>query len=155
MYLTNVDANMTHNTIASNWGGDGSGVFVAFQGATPAMATLTNTVLVSHTVGITVSSGSTASLEATLWGGPIWGNAVDWDGAGQVTTGTVNLWENPAFVDPSNTDYHIGPDSMAIDRGLSTNVARDIDGETRLGKPDIGADEFVWYLKLPLILRVP
>jgi hypothetical protein len=44
---------------------------------------------------------------------------------------------------------------MAIDRGLSTHVARDIDGETRLGKPDIGADEFVWYLKLPLILRVP
>ena len=33
-----------------------------------ARSVLTNTILVSHTVGISVSVGSTATLEATLWG---------------------------------------------------------------------------------------
>jgi hypothetical protein len=155
IYLTNVDADLIHNTIASNWGGDGSGIFVAFRAATPAEVTLTNTILVSHTVGITVSIGSTATLEATLWGSGTWSNSANWGGAGRVTTGPLNIWVEPGFANPPATDYHLGSSSTAIDMGAYTVVVSDIDGETRLGKPDIGADEFIWYIELPLILKDP
>jgi hypothetical protein len=41
-------------------------------------------------------------------------------------------------------DYHIGPGSMAIDRGVMSDVVVDIDGETRPQgtKFDVGADEY-------------
>ena len=46
-----------------------------------AHSVLTNTILVSHTVGISVSVGSTATLEATLWGSGVWANGNDWGGS--------------------------------------------------------------------------
>jgi hypothetical protein len=36
-----------------------------------------NTILAGHTVGIYVGSGSTVSLEATLWGSGVWANDTD------------------------------------------------------------------------------
>jgi uncharacterized repeat protein (TIGR01451 family) len=50
---------------------------------------------------------------------------------------------DPAFVDPDNGDYHIGPGSAAIDAGLDAGVDHDIDGEPRPlgGGYDLGADE--------------
>lgn len=60
---------LMHTTIARNAGGDGSGVCVEGEFGHPSAVVLTNTILVSHTVGITVEEGSTATLEATLWGG--------------------------------------------------------------------------------------
>jgi hypothetical protein len=50
---------------------------------------VTNTILVSHTVGIRVTAGNTATLEATLWGSGPWANDTDWGGAGTVITGTL------------------------------------------------------------------
>lgn len=52
-----------------------------------------------------------------------------------------------AFVMPEGTgpwDYHIGPGSMAIDRGVTTDIAVDVDGDARPfnGKFDVGADEY-------------
>jgi hypothetical protein len=119
------------------------------------VVTLTNNILVSHTVGITVGAGSTATLEATLWGTSTWANESDWGGTGAIVTGTAgnNIWGTPAFVDPGDSDYHLGPESAAIDRGLEIGVAEDIDGDPRWGTPDLGADEFVWKVFLPLVAR--
>ena len=78
------------------------------------------------------------------------------EGCGSIFTGTVNVWGDPAFVDPEAGDYHIGPDSAAIDAGVESGVTVDIDGEPRpAGRGyDIGADESSWrHLYLPLVLR--
>jgi hypothetical protein len=136
---------LTHNTIARNSGGDGSGIYI-WKGYGPTRVALTNTILVSHTVGIATTADSTAILEATLWGSGSWANETDWGGAGTVITGTSthNYWGDPDFVDPDSGDYHIGPGSAAIDRGVDAGVNVDMDGETRpAGKGyDLGADEF-------------
>jgi len=107
-------------------------------------------------VGISVTAGSTAMLEGTLWGSGAWANGVDWGGAGSIVTGTVNLWGDPAFVDPDGGDYHLGPASAAIDAGVDAGVTTDIDGDARpIGSGyDIGADEApIWKCYLPLVLK--
>jgi len=139
-----------HTTLARNTGGDGSGVFVTDAGSTPSTVILTNTLLVSHTVGISATTGSIATLEGTLWG-----NGIDWGGDGAIFTGTVNIWGDPAFVNPDGGDYHIGPDSAARNAGVNAGVTTDIDGEARPAGAgyDLGADE-IWYnIYLPLVIR--
>jgi uncharacterized repeat protein (TIGR01451 family) len=105
---------------------------------------MTNTILVSHTVGIETGAMGTAYLEATLWGDGEWANGTDTVG-GSIYTGTLNWWGDPAFVDPGSGDYHLGAGSAAFERGVSTGVPYDIDGDLRsvgLGmQPDLGADE--------------
>ena len=145
-------ARTAHNTIATVATG-GSAVYV---GASPPLygsLWMTNTILVSHTIGITVAAGCTATLEATLWS-----NGTDWASPGTILTGTVNVWGDPAFLDPAGGDYHIGPASAARDTGVASGVSTDIDGDTRpLGAGyDIGADEApVVYVRmyLPLVRR--
>lgn len=124
-------ARMLHNTIARNRGGSG----VCAEGS----VTLTNTILVSHTLGIT----GNANLEATLWGSGHWANETDW--AGSVSTGAVNIWGDPHFVDPDGGDYHLAiSTSAAVNVGGNAEVWSDIDGEARPeGRGfDLGADEF-------------
>jgi len=138
-----------HNTIARN--GSTYGLLVE-AGATIA---LTNTILISHTVGITVAADSTATLQATLWGSGVWANGADRGGPGTILTGTVNVWGDPAFGDPEGGDYHIGPGSAAIDAGVDAGVTTDIDGDPRpVGAGyDIGADEFMSRTYLPLVIK--
>ena len=144
-----------HTTIARNVG-DGIAVVAG-------SLRMTNTILARNTVGVRVWSNCTATLANTLWGDGVWANTDDWvlqDGTSILDTGTANYWEAPAFVDPDAGDYHIGPTSGAIDRGVHAGVSRDIDDEPRLGVPDLGADEYVVpgtifkYVYLPLILRI-
>jgi hypothetical protein len=119
---------------------------------------LTNTLLVSHTVGISVATGSTATLQATLWGTDTWANKTDWDGDGTIITGTINIWGDPDFVNPDAKNYHIGLRSVAIDAGVDAGVDVDTDGHPRpMGDGyDIGADEFLTLpnrVYLPLVMR--
>ena len=151
------DGHLLHNTIARNQNASGSHVGEAY-GLLVANSTLwmTNTILVSHTVGISVTAGSTATLDATLWGSGAWANGSDWDGDGTIITGTVNLWGDPAFVDPDGGNYHIGPGSAAIDAGVDAGVTDDVDGDARPQESgyDIGADEFrQWNIYLPLVVK--
>jgi hypothetical protein len=141
-------AALRHNTIARNQ--DGIGVLVSGYWGGDGLAVMTDTVLVSHTVGISVTAGNTATLEATLWGDDIWANGTDWLNAGTLTTGTVNVWDDPAFVNPAVGDYHITPASFALDAGLEAGLSTDIDGHFRPygTAPDIGADEII-ALSLP------
>jgi len=135
---------MLHNTFARNTGEDGSGIQVLPKGEAGNLV-LTNTVLVSHTVGITVAAGNTATLESSLWGSGAWSNETDWAGDGSIFTGTLNIWGDPHFVDPEVGDYHVRPPSAAIDAGVDAGVYTDIDGDARPQGSgfDIGADEFV------------
>jgi hypothetical protein len=147
---------LLHSTIARNRGGDGSGIYVRedFFGQ-PGAAFLTNTILVSQTVGIHVSAGNTGTLTGTLWGLGAWANGADWGGGGTVLTGTVNVRGEPAFLDPGGGDYHIEPDSAALNRGVAAGVLRDMDGQPRsYGGPDLGADEY-WPPGLPRMVYLP
>jgi hypothetical protein len=155
LYVDSSILRLSHTTVARNSGGDGSGVYVRFNSTTA----LTNTILVSHTVGVYVAGGSSARLEGTLWGSGAWANGADWGGAGTIVTGTINLWGDPDFVDSANGDYHIGSGSAAIDAGVDAGVRMDIDVEPRPPQtPDLGADEY-WppgalpRQYMPLVLR--
>jgi uncharacterized repeat protein (TIGR01451 family) len=147
LFVTGSSSHLRHNTIAHNTGGDGSGMYVTscedYDAWLFSNIALTNTILVSHMVGITVAAGNTATLEATLWEDVGSAGLPNWGGAGAIFTGTVNVWGDPAFLDPDAGDYHLGPGSAALDRGGPTSVSSDIDGAYRpQGQaPDLGADE--------------
>jgi hypothetical protein len=147
---TSAVGHLRHNTIASNLG-SGQGVFA---GDLTRLA-FTNTIIVDHSAwGVYASSGSTVTLEATLWGSGDWANGTDWGGAGTITTGTLNLWQEPGFVDPSNGDYHLAEGSSAIDKGVEAGVANDLDDHPRpIGPPDLGAYEWARRIFLPFVLR--
>jgi parallel beta-helix repeat protein len=142
-----------HTTVAHNYGGDGSGIYVTQSGINYVTVYLTNTIVASQTVGIWVDPNNTAILEATLWGDGDWANGSNWGGGGTVLAGSINVTGNPGFVDSSGGAYRIGSNSEGINQGVTTAVATDIDGKPRLGDPDLGAAEFVIHAYLPLVLR--
>jgi len=136
-------ANFWHVTVARNGGGDGSGLHLLTN-----TLTMTNSMVISHTIGLTVSQGSTATLNSVLWFNNSTANIT---GAGKIDL-TSQFTGDPAF---STDGYHLGPGSAAFDRGINAGVLTDIDGETRsLAAPDLGADEgSASTLFLPLILK--
>jgi hypothetical protein len=149
LYILASSPRLVHTTVAGNHGGDNSGIFVGEWESSYSTVALTNTVLVSHTVGISVNGGNTITLESTLWGSGAWANDTDWRGGGAIVTGTRNIWGDPAF---ASDGYHLTARSAAIDQGVETGVQTDIDGEARDDLPDLGADEFVHRVYLPLVM---
>jgi parallel beta-helix repeat protein len=150
LYIMCSSPRLVHTTIARNVDGDGSGVYVTMRWcATPSAIVLTNTILVSHSVGISVTAGNTATLESTLWHG----NGADTGGAGTIVTSN-DYTGAPAF---AADGYHLTASSAAIDKGVDAGVATDIDGQIRDSQPDIGADEYIGapkrYVYLPLVMR--
>jgi hypothetical protein len=141
--LPNVDV------LAQNMGGDGSGVYIRDYLGDPGSAALTNTILVSQTIGFYAEISNTATFNGVLWYGNTTANV---GGSGTVTVSQAYTG-SPAFVNPGGWDYHIPVTSAAKDRGVSAGAADDIDGAPRLGIPDIGADEYVVHSYLPVILR--
>ena len=135
---------LLHNTIARNTEGDGSGICLGALWGTHATIVLTNTILVSHTVGITVEAGCTATLESTLWGAGAWANGSDTGGAGTINTNN-DYHGDPAFKDPAAHDYHLTSGSAAVDKGIDAGVITDKDGIPRPQgpAPDLGAYEFM------------
>ncbi len=152
----NSSPRLLHATIARNGssaltagtGGDGSGIYVTDDGyGFHSTLAMTNTILFSHTVGITVTTGNTATLNATLWHN----NGTKWSG----NVLHANDHEgDPAF---AADGYHLRGNSAAIDQGVNAGVTSDLDGETRPqdGGYDLGADEakVKFKLYLPLVLR--
>ena len=129
-----------HNTlVGSGTGRQGTGLVVL----NPLTATLANNIVVSHNVGITKTAGATLAVSNTL----LWGNGSD------PISGTGVITSAPLFVEPSSQDYHILWNSPAVDAGIELAVSRDVDGDPRLSFPDVGADEVVLKVYLPLVLR--
>ena len=144
---------LLHTTIARNTGGDGSGVFATDDGNTSKIYStvmLTNTILVYQTVGITITAGSTATLNGMLW----FDNGTNTGGTGTIHVSNA-FTGNPAF---ATDGYHLTIGSAAIDKGINACITTDIDGQPRFGAPDLGADEY-WapgfpkYIYMPLITR--
>jgi parallel beta-helix repeat protein len=149
LYVWSAFPQLLHTTFARNIGGDGTAVYVDSYHTDYCTAILTNTIIVSHTVGVWATEGNAATLDHTLFyslpGGQV-------GGPGMVTlhTGIVGA---PRF---AMDGYHITPDSAAIDAGLDAGVQRDVDGERRPcgAGADLGADEYcVYHLYLPVMLK--
>ncbi len=138
VYVQEAHPSLLHNTIAGNSGGDGSGISIYFA-RRPVV--LTNTILVNQAMGITITSGSTATLNGVLW----FGDGAKTNGAGFVgiTNETIG---DPAFAPDG---YHLTITSAAIDRGVDAGVTADIDGDPRPfgAAPDLGADEFYFDVR--------
>lgn len=130
-----------HNTLVGS--GTGTQQSTALAVLSPLAVTLANNIVVSHSAGITATTGATLIVSNTL----LWGNDND------PISGTAVLSDPPLFVAPAQQDYHILPDSPAIDAAIDVGVPTDVDGEPRLGTPDIGADEILSKTFLPLTLR--
>jgi hypothetical protein len=140
LYITSSQAQLLHTTIARNSGGDGSGIYGSGNIA------MTNTILVSHTVGITAEAGSTTKVNGVLW----YSNTANIGGAG-VSTITHEIMGDPAF---AADGYHLTSRSAAIDKGVDAGVTSDIDGDPRpMGQPDMGADEWSTRFYLPLVCK--
>ena len=151
IYIKGFSPSLLQTTVARNTGGNGSGISLTSGGVS-----MTNTILVSQTIGINVPGDSTAVMAATLWGSGSWANGSDWTGAGTLITGTTNLWADPFFINPALGDFHILATSPAVDSGIDSGVTHDIDGEPRPYNNlfDLGSDEYhPRTLLLPLILR--
>ncbi len=124
-----------------------SGVFAGYDiYGVPSSIYMTNTLAVSHTVAIsTASAANTAVLNGVLWNG----NGQNTGGGGTITV-TNAYTGDPEFVFEGFT---IGANSAAINRGVPGPVSTDFGGDPRLGAPDLGADEYVVNVFLPIIFR--
>ncbi|MFQ6100385.1 MAG: right-handed parallel beta-helix repeat-containing protein [Anaerolineae bacterium] len=129
-----------HNTlVGGGTGRQGTGLVVL----DPLAATLANNIVVSHDVGITKTAGASLDVSYTM----LWGNGSD------PISGTGVITQAPLFVAPASQDYHILRDSPAVDAGIDVGVLTDVDGDPRLTAPDVGADEVVRKVHLPLVMR--
>ena len=149
IYVVGASPQVVHASIARNSGGDGSGIHVIDGGyGHYSSVAVTNTIIASHTVGITVTAGNTATLETTLWHA----NAADWGGDGAFEHASDQTGD-PAF---SSGGYHLSFGSAALDKGVDAGVTTDIDGDDRPWGAgyDIGADELrPRYVYVPLVLK--
>lgn len=136
-------ANLWHVTIARNSGGDNTGIHLLTS-----TLTMTNSIVVSHTVGLTVSASSTATLKNVLWFNNTTTNIT---GAGKIELYN-QFTGDPIFIADG---YHLGTGSAALGRGINAGVVSDIDGEFRsLVAPDLGVDEVVEPASfLPVVLK--
>jgi hypothetical protein len=143
LFISDSYVNLLHTTIVHNTGGGSSGIHLHRELSLYTTAALTNTILVSHTVGIRADESTTATLNATLWHA----NTTNWSGN---VFHTTDYTGTPAF---AADGYHLTANSAAVDLGVDAGVDDDIDGESRpVGRPDIGADEWGTRVYLSLVL---
>jgi hypothetical protein len=154
LFVAGASPRLLHNTFARNSGGDGSGVTVDrdehWSGEYFGSVAMTNTILVGHGVGISVTGGNTVTVNGVLWHD----TPVTVSGA---LTAVIAL-QNQHTGDPlfGADGFHLTEGSTALNRGVETGIMVDIDGESRsVGPgPDLGADELPrWDVFLPLVMR--
>jgi parallel beta-helix repeat protein len=155
LYVRSSSPRLVHTTLARNHGGDGSGLYITgeenVEDYSPSTVVLTNVILVSHTVGITVTGGNTATVNGVLW----YATPLTVSTAPTATAVVENEYiGDPAF---AADGFHLRSSSAAIDRGVEASVTDDIDGDRRpYGNGyDLGADEWTdWrFVYLPVVLR--
>ena len=152
LWIYGASPQLLHNTIARNSGGDGSGVYITqlvWPETESTVVTLTNTILVSHTVGISVTGGNTVTVNGILR----YNTPITFSQSPTATVVVQNQYTgDPAFAPDG---YHLMAGSAAINKGIDSRITMDIDGEKRPAGVgwDLGADE-LWYKNyLPLVMR--
>ena len=138
---------IAHNTIAYN-GGMGA-IYLANGYVTP---TIVNNIVVSNTYGIYAHADASGTLDYN----DVWGNTTqDYGSSGALEPGAHDIQADPRLVNPAGDDYHLRFGSPCIDVGVDAGVTTDLEGDPRpLGAGcDIGADEYVARIYLPLVLR--
>jgi uncharacterized repeat protein (TIGR01451 family) len=97
---------------------------------------ITNTVIVSHGIGIS-NAGGVVFENYNLF----FGNTANTLGA--VMSGGNSVTGTPAFVHPASGNYRLGSGSMAINAGADVSITTDFDGDARpIGSGfDSGYDE--------------
>jgi uncharacterized repeat protein (TIGR01451 family) len=126
---------MVHTTIVGNVAGDpedaGAGVHV-YQGSQGSVV-LTNTIVADHNgYGVYGDVSDLIQMNSVLWSGNTYN---------KMNVSCENEHEgDPLFFDASS-DYHIQSGSAAIDRGVPSGVAFDLDGNPRGIVSDLGAYE--------------
>lgn len=182
LYLWASSPRLFHNTIARNGsalltpGDGGDGIHLTHRPGSvwpplppvPSLPAFTNTIVVSHDVGLYVDSTglpyplqNRATLDGTLW----WGNGTDVTGPGEALR-SHDVTGDPRFTCTGGwpgclNPYHILTDSAALDAGVDltlllpgTDLLVDIDGQLRPAGQgyDVGADEVlsdtfsVWFV---------
>lgn len=144
VYIASSSPQFKHTTIARNLGGDGSAVRLISS-----TVYFSNTIMVSHTIGFSLSVGSTVHYDGMLAFSNTRGN---FGGSGSAFNGHDH-YGDPLF---ANDGYHLTLPSNAINLGINAGVTTDIDSDARpFGfAPDLGADEFIpLRIFLPLIIR--
>lgn len=91
----------------------------------------------------------------TNYGGGTWDHSC----TTPLPAGTANMTNAPAFVDPTNGNFHLLSNSLCIDAGLNSAAPpgiTDLDGNPRIfgGTVDMGAYETI-YGNVPVILQQP
>jgi parallel beta-helix repeat protein len=152
LYIEGASPQLLHTTIAHNSGGDGTGIYVTDDGwDVYSSVSLTNTILVGHSLGVIVTADSRVVLNATLWGTQ---QTSYWGGEGEIERSNDVLG-----VAGLTHIYRIAAGSAAVDAGVDAGVRVDVDGQPRpYQAPDLGADEF-WppdalkAIYLPMVMR--
>ena len=136
MYSVNTPLYLRNNTFVANTTLQSGGSALLFDTPTASqLLTLTNNILVDHSLAISVAVGYQMSARANLWNN----NGTRF--VGPVTEGNNNLQQDPLFI----ANYHLPENSPAVDAGENVGVTDDIDGQARPARQgfDIGADEYL------------
>lgn len=141
-----------HNTFSAQSAGSGTAVRAGLE-VTRHVLSLTNSIFDGYAVGVQTGAGAaTVTLDGVLWSGVTTPTVA---GASPITV-TAAYTGSSQFVTPAAGDYHIQRVSDAFNRGVSTALTTDIDGERRVqgSLPDLGADENTYSAELVLTKRV-
>ncbi len=136
--------NLQYTTIAAPSLASGSAIYIN-SGTT----NILDSIIASHTVGVFLAAGS-VNADYNLFHG----NILNTQGGG--ISNNHPIYGEPAFTNPFQDNYHLGPGSAAVDAGVDIGVSIDFDGNVRpQGNGfDVGYDEAIGAkIFIPLIQR--
>ena len=145
---------LAHNTIVQN---GKEGVYAGWYSSGYSTLTLTNNIITGHTTGIYAYLAPNPNM-VTATHTLFYDNQNDTDGTTITSTDEIT-GSNPLFMDSVGRNFHLRPNSPAINTGIPLLwLTTDIDGDARPlptnGDYDIGADEADWLsMYLPVVMK--
>ncbi|MBN1888665.1 MAG: DUF11 domain-containing protein [Thermoflexales bacterium] len=142
IYISGAPLHLWHTTLASNSGGDGSGVTIGnwnpWSTSGSSTVDMRNTIVASQGTGLRITDGSAVAIDSILW------HSTPITVSGTLVSVQNQITGDPDFLDAGGGDYHLGAASAARDAGIVTGTPKDMDGQVRpMGFGyDLGADEY-------------